>query len=340
MHAGRVRRSKALALGAVLLALSGAAGAAEPDPCARSASVSPCFDADAWWLPAGRATFVGFGSPRALEAGELSLVLGAALLRRPVSLTAPSPHPEGREIDVVSTTSTLTLGGRVGLGRGIDAGLVVPFVPYQHGTGAEGVTAQRSDGLTSPALRDPRVGVGATLLGRNEDAPFALGTKLELALPLGRASALAGAAGPTLAPSFGAEFVTGPLTFGAELGARLRKAVQFADVSSGSQAYFAAGAAVTLLRAPFVLAAGLEASLSPRLTARSPAAANGAVDLPAEWLAHVRFAPDPAWTFHLAGGSGIPVSRAPTPSGSTESSLAVTAPSLRLQAAARYAFSL
>lgn len=339
MHSGRVRRPWAIALGAMAFTAAGAAAAAEPDPCATSASVSPCFDADALWLPAGRAMFVGFGSPRAHEAGQLSLVLGASVMRRSVTLTAPSPHPEGREVDVVGTTSTLTLGGRVGLGRGLDAGLVVPFVPYQDGTGAEGVTAQRSDGLARPALRDPRLGVGATLLGRDANAPFALGTKLELALPLGNASALAGAAGPTLAPSLGAEFVTGRVTFGAELGARLRQAVQFADVNAGSQAHFTAGTAVTLLRNP-TLAAGLEASLSPRLTSRSPAAANGALDLPAEWIAHLRFAPDEAWTFHLAGGSGLPLSQSPTPNGPTESALAVTAPSFRLVAAARYQFSL
>jgi hypothetical protein len=225
----------------------------------------------------------------------------------------------------------------LGLGHGLDVGLVLPWVPYQSGTGAEGVTAQQGDGLARPVLRDPRVGIAATLLGRTLDAPFTFGTKLELALPLGNASALAGGAGPTLAPAFGAELLAGRLRFGAELGARLRRAVQFADVNVGSEAFVAAGAAVSLLREP-ALTAGVEASLRPRLAARSPAAIAGAFDLPAEWLAHVRFAPVPAWSFQLAGGSGIPLSSARVSSG-TEAALGLTAPSFRLLAAARYSFS-
>ena len=338
MHLGRASRLGALAFGAALFALARGAGAAPPDPCDGAASVSPCFDAEALWLPSGPATFVAFGSPRALAAGRLTVTAGAGLARRPVVLVAPSPHPEGREVPAVATTSTLTLAARFGLGRGLDVGLALPWIPYQDGTGAEGVTAQRSDGLASPALRDPRLGFGATLIGRRADAPFALGTKLELALPFGAASSLAGAAGPTLAPALDAELGAGPLTFGAELGARLRKAVQFADVKAGSEAFCAAGAAVTIFREP-LLAVGVEAALRPRLTARSPAAAAGALDLPAEWLAHVRFEPVPreAWSFQLAGGSGLPLSRARTARG-TESALAVTAPSFRILASARYTF--
>jgi hypothetical protein len=338
MHLGRARRLGVITLGFGASAFVRPAAAAEPDPCARSASISPCFDADALWLPAGPATFVAFGSPRTLARGELTLMVAAGMARRPVVLTAPSPHPDGREVPVVATTSTFTLGGRVGLGHGLDAGLVLPWVPYQSGTGAEGVTAQAGDGLARPVLRDPRVGIAATLLGRTPDAPFTLGTKLELALPFGDASALAGSAGPTLAPAFAAELDADRLTFAAELGARLRRTVEFADVNVGSEAFVAAGAAVSLLREP-AIAAGVEASIRPRLTSRSPAAARGALDLPAEWLAHVRFHPGRAWSLQLAGGSGLPLSRARVPGG-TEAAFGVSAPLFRVLAAARYSFSL
>jgi hypothetical protein len=338
MHLGRALRLGVITLGLGVCAFVRAAAAAEPDPCARSASISPCFDAEALWLPVGPATFVAFGSPRTLASGELTLRLGAGIARRPVVLTAPSPHPEGREVPVVETTSTFTLGGRVGLGHGLDAGLVLPWVPYQSGTGAEGVTAQRADGLARPALRDPRVGIAATLLGRTPDAPFTLGTKLELALPLGDASALAGNAGPTLAPALAAELAVNRLILGAELGARMRRAVQFADVNIGTEAFVALGAAVSLLREP-ALAAGVEASIRPRLVARSPAADANAVDLPAEWLAHVRYEPVPAWSLQLAGGSGLPLSRARV-AGGNEAALGVSAPLFRVLAAARCSFSL
>jgi hypothetical protein len=339
MHLGRARRWGAIAVAWVAFALARAAAAADADACAGAASVSSCFDADALWLPAGPATFVAFGSPRTLEAGELMVALGAGIAWRPVTLIAPSPHPEGRELRVVEATTTLTLGGRVGLGRGLDAGLTLPIAPYQHGTGVEGVTAQQSDGLARPVLREPRLGFGAIWLGRRAGSAFTLGTKLELALPFGNASALAGAAGPTLAPSIAAELVAGPVTFGSELGARLRRAVQFADVNVGSAAVIAAGASVELLREP-TLAAGVEVSLRPRLGTRSPAAMPGARDLPAEWLAHVRFEPSPrSWSLALAGGCGLPLSRAQSPGGS-EAALGVTAPRFRLLASARYRFEL
>lgn len=339
MHWVWARRAGAIALGFMALSLVRAAAAADPDPCASTASVSPCFDADVLWLPTGPANFVAFGSPRTLDAGKLMLVLGAGVARRPVTLLAPSPHPEGREVPVVDTTTTLTLGTRVGLGHGLDAGLALPLVPYQRGTGAEGVTAQQSDGLARPVLRDPRIGFGAMLLGRRAGSAFTLGTKLEFAMPFGNAAALAGAAGPTLAPTLAAEFIAGPVTFGSELGARLRQAVQFADVNAGSEAVVAAGGAVTLLREP-MLAAGVEASMRPRLASRSPASRPGALDLPAEWLAHVRFEPAArAWSFSLAGGSGLPLSRA-SARGDTESALAVTAPSFRAVASASYSFGM
>ncbi|HEY3493091.1 MAG TPA: hypothetical protein VGK73_00325 [Polyangiaceae bacterium] len=329
---------RARLLAAVTLFASGAARA-EPAACAGEVRVSPCFDADPLWLPTTPSRFAGLPSPRSLSAGALSTSFGASYSHRPVVLVAPSPDPDGREIPVVENTSTLTLGARYGLGHGLDAGLVVPIVPYQNGTGTEGVTAQHGSDLTPTTLRDPRLEFSATLLGRAPDAPLALGTRLVLALPIGASSALAGYASPTLAPGAGAELRLARFTLGADFSLRFREAVNFGSVREGSEAVFAVGAAFELLRAP-ELGVGVEASLRPRLASPPPGAAEETLDLPAEWLGSVRFSPAPGGAFSLfaGAGSGLPLSYAAEPGTARETTLGVTAPAFRAVLAARHVF--
>src|SRR5262245_4536360 len=90
--------------------LTAAHARAEPDPCDASATVSPCFDADALWLPTGATHFATLPSPRPLAEGAATLLLGVGLALEPVMLSAPSPDPDGRDIHVVKTTTTLTIG--------------------------------------------------------------------------------------------------------------------------------------------------------------------------------------------------------------------------------------
>src|SRR5687768_786802 len=112
-----MRPRPGLVLGLFVVAVSGRAMGAG-DPCDPNATVSPCFDADALWLPTGAAYFSTLPSPRPLAVGAPTLLLGAGLALRPVLLEAPSPDPEGREIGVVRTTTTLTMGVGFGLGHG------------------------------------------------------------------------------------------------------------------------------------------------------------------------------------------------------------------------------
>jgi len=313
---------------------------AEPDPCSARATVSPCFDADPVWLQAGPSPFLTFASPRAVKQGSLHLLAGGGVAHRPVMLVAPSPHPEGREIPVVDLTSTLSLAARYGLGRRMDVTLAVPLVPYQHGTGAEGVTSQQASSLRSTTLRDPRIGFLAVLVGAEPGAPLAIGSRLELALPLGEAGAFAGASGLTVAPAFAAEFTPGRFSLALDLGVRLRPAVSFGTVREGSEAVVAVGAGLTLLRAP-VLALSLEAFARAGLAAPPVGAPEDASNVPAEWLAGARFQPElgSPWSVAFGGGSGLPVSK--LGGNSAEGAvLGVTAPTLRLVGTFRYAFEL
>jgi len=327
----RLARAHGLALGLRLFgsALALAPGArASPDACATSASVSPCFDADPWWIPTGPTRFAGVPTAHTLPAGALAWVLGFGVSSHPVTLVTPAPHPSGQEIGVVDLTSTLTLGARYGLGRGVDLDAAVPFVPYQTGAGTESVTSQAPASLGKVALRDPRVGFAATLFGRAPDAPLSLGTHLQLALPLATAGALAGGAGPTLAPGFTGELALGRLDVTLDLGLRLVRAVSLGTVREGSRATFALGVSVALLQKP-VLALGIEGVLRPSLVSPPPGAPEDLSNLPAEWLASLHFEPTSAWSLLLGAGSGLPLSTARAPGGPSERVLAVTAPQFR-----------
>jgi hypothetical protein len=334
----RFARAQGLAVGLCsfgsVLSLAPAA-LASPDACATSASVSPCFDADPWWIPTGPTRFAGVPTAHTLPPGVLAWLLGVGVSTHPVTLVTPAPHPSGQEIGVVDMTSTLSLGARYGLGRGVDLDAVVPFVPYQSGASTESVTSQAPASLGTVALRDPRIGFAATLLGRSPDAPLSLGTHLHLALPFGTAGALAGAPGPTLAPGFSGELARGRLNVALDLGLRLVRAVSIGTVREGSSATLALGISMALLEDP-VLAVGIEGVLRPSLVSAPGGATGDLSNLPAEWLASVRFEPMSAWMLLLGAGSGLPLSTARAPDGPSERVLAVTSPAFRGILTVRY----
>jgi hypothetical protein len=274
-------------------------------------------------------------SARTLPTKTLSFVLAAGMSDRPVELVTPSPHPDGQEIAVVRATSTLTLGARYGLSRGVDLGMALPFVPFQLGSGAGSVTTQASKPLAAVALRDPRLELGATLVGRDPAAPFALGTRLTLAVPLGSEHALAGAATFTVAPALTGSLHFGRVELGADFGWRVTRAVSFGTVREGSAVTAALATSFLLLEKP-ALALGAEAWLSAHLAGRPAGVPDDTLDLPAEWLATLRAAPSDDWSLLAAGGSGIPLSRVHTAYAGTSAALGVTSPDFRLLLLARY----
>ncbi|HVR19749.1 MAG TPA: hypothetical protein VMS65_08635 [Polyangiaceae bacterium] len=308
---------------------------AEEDPCSPSATVSPCFDADALWLPTGATHFSTLPSARPFATDASTLLFGAGLALEPVLLVVPSPDLAGRTVHVVNTTTTVTLGVGFGLGAGFGWHAELPFVPYQNGTGVEGVTAQQAPPLGSAAVRDPRIGIAWTALGRHALDPVALAAHFELVPPLGDETLLAGARGTTFAPGVTFEGEIDRFAFGADASLRLRSAVDFGSVTKGSEAVLGAGASFGLLASPR-LRVGVEAWVRPGLAGAPPG--SDALDLPAEWLFSSVFAWDSEGPFSLAaaGGSSLPVSNGPSPSGGTESFAGVTAPSFRALLALRF----
>lgn len=318
----------------VLLASQTAAA----EPCATGEVFSPCFEADALWLPLGPATFATLSSARPFGERRFGLQLGASIVKSPVSLVAPSQHPAGREVPVVDLSSSATLTAGFGLMPRLDASLALPFVVYQSGTGVEGVTSQSGPPLRAQALRDPRASVAYALVDPAYDGVFAAGVRFELALPLGDAGALAGAAGPTLAPGIAAAFELDRFTFAADASLRLREAVRFGNVERGSELVTAFGLAVRVLDRP-LLAPGIELSLRPNLAGAAPGDTAQAFDLPAEWLAQLRLKPcgeDDAWTIVAGGGAALPFSSVRIPDDEREWFGGVTAPTFRAVAFVRY----
>jgi hypothetical protein len=255
-----------------------------------------------------------------------------------VTLIAPSPHPDGREVPVVDWTSNATLGFSFGVARRLDAGVTLPLVFFQTGTGVEGVTSQSAPPIQANAVRDPRLTVAYQFLGSGDESGSAAGARLELALPLGDSAALAGAGSATLAPGLTAEHQLGRFTFATDLSLRLRKSVRFANVERGSELALGVAASVVVLDRP-LLATGVELSLRPNLVGAASNDPHASVDLPAEWLVGARLKPcgsDDAWSLIAAAGAAIPLASARGADGKREYFAGVTAPSFRALAALRY----
>lgn len=310
---------------------------AEPGPCDPSATVSPCFDADALWLPTGATNFATLPSARSLESGAATLLLAAGLALEPVSLSVPSPDPLGREIHVVKSTTTTTIGVGFGLGHGLGVTSELGFVPYQKGTGVEAVTAQQAPPLGSAAVRDPRIALHYAVLGRSPSDPVALSARLGLAPPFGDEALLAGGSGAAFLPGLTFEAEASRFAFGADASLRLRQAVDFGSVRKGSEAVLGIAGSARLLSSPRWLA-GIEAWVRPGLAGSPEGADPEALDLPAEWLLSTVLAWDPHGPFSLAaaGGSGLPLSKGRGGSGEAPSFAGVTAPSFRALVALRF----
>lgn len=291
-----------------------------PERAAACTSAAPCVDAEPLWHSPSAERFVLVSDPATPVAGGFasSAVVGFRL--EPAVLIVPSPSAEGREINLISHATDLSLGARLGLGNGMEVTLALPAGLYQRGAGIKGVTHQSAPSISGQSLHDPRLGFAFVALAR---AQIGIKMKLELKLPLGDAETLAGETGPVLGSSIAALWRPGRFFFGTELGARLRNPRDFFGRRIGTQLVAALGAGYALPRPR--LAFTLESYLAESLVARESAA-----DRAAEWLVSSRFTPQalPPLTVGLAGGTGLALS---------EAGSGVGTPVMRLLAFARWA---
>jgi hypothetical protein len=186
-------------------------------------------------------------------------------------------------------------------------------------------------------VKDPRVGLSWSLIEPTQGRRFGLESRLELSLPFGDEAYLAGYAGPALLPALDAELTLGRFVLGAELGARLGKAVDFASAREGIELSAAAGIAFGILEQG-LLDVSLESFLRQPLESepeRGSATAK-TTGPAAEWLLGVRSSKD-SFSVLLGGGSGLPLARETHDGGATNAVYAPTAPAFRALAVLRYA---
>lgn len=295
--------------------------------CAPRSAVSPCIASEGAWLPAIPSRFVTVPDARPLASHALSVGLGYRA--RPIVLVAPSPDPEGRDIDVVRDAIDFTTGWALRATPWLELSLVAPVTLYQRGAGPEATTTQNPTPLRHTAVHDPRVGFGTPLpvpRAWERASHFAAKAELWLSLPWGDEDRFAGEAGAVVAPGIvlGARF--GSVHLGSQLGARLRRSAQLSTARVGSELTTALGVSVDLLDDE-LLGVAAEAWLAPSLVEQPQA---DAVLLPAEWMASVRSAPlrDRAFSLQLGAGTALPLSSA-TRDGATDHFAGVRSPSFR-----------
>lgn len=255
-----------------------------------------CVDPEPLWLTPSSGHFQAISSPEALAASRLQLGASLGFRLQPAVLTVPSPNRDGRDVNVVSHATDLSLAARLGVGHGLELTLIAPAGLYQRGAGIKGVTSQDGGTIPAQALHDFRLGFGFAL----PQGPRWLTTKLrfEAKLPVGAVSATE--AGPVASPSVALQAERGGFFGGGELGLRLRQPSELFGLRVGSQAAVALGVGYQL-DAPR-LSFTLEAYALPSLITHGSTSA--------EWLAAVAFSPRRLRGFSLgvAGGSGLPLS--------------------------------
>lgn len=304
---------------------------------------STCFDANALWIPAGRASFFSMPDTRVIVPGQFGFGAAAEILHQPVALRAASSDADGREIQVLESAVDASYFLAFGLVRNLEASMLASTRLYQSGAGAGSVASQSAPALSHNAVRDPRVGLAYSFDSALALRGFGLRLAVDLTLPLGARDPFANERSFVVMPHATLGYRYGALQFSAAFGARLRQAVDFGGVKFGNQGFLAFGAAAALLPGWLALSAelfGLPALSDSRGNAASPLVSSARL-FPAEWLvgAHSALGQSGPWTLSIAGGGGIPLSSETRESSSgpeTSRFLGATAPDFRAVMSVRF----
>lgn len=337
---------KRIAAGVALLGIALVSEYAAAVDCTAGTSASPCFDADALWVPAAPSRFASIARSEAMPGRAYSLGLALVYLSQPVTLKALAPDPNGRKVLVVDDVVGASISASYSPIRHLELGAVLPMNLHRTGTGLTGVTSQNGSSLSGASLRDLRVGAGHDLVLRPSPADqprFTAMARLEVALPTGNEEAFAGNRTVVVAPSLSLGVRLNRLLLAAQEGARFRSGVDFGGARIATELLSSLGATVDI--APKGLfSVSTEFWFLPNFLSTKHTEPDGTVKtstlVPAEWLATV-------WTrlsdvvLGLGGGTALPLSSdtrtEPTGAESTELFAGVTSPRFRVFLSARYA---
>ncbi len=230
---------------------------------------------------------LGLVAPRALEPGRWSLVSGLDLAANPLVFVGDDGSVTR---EVISRRVTGWVGAAVGLGRGLDLGLVVPGVVHQT---AEPLRPG-GPGPDSSALGDLLATIHWQLPGPGRH----LGAFGAATLPTGARESYAGQGDPQWELGLSGGLGIGPVRLLGALSARYRADVEVANLQVGPALAFRGGA-MARLPGPWMasVAVGGETSLTEPLQRGS--------DSPVELVGGVRRAlPGELW-LSLAAGRGL-----------------------------------
>ena len=313
--------------------------------CSNEVGLSPCFDVNGLWLPAGRATFSSMPDTRLTEPGQIGFGIAGEGVHQPLLVHVASPDRDGRDVHVLDYALDVSYFFSLGLLPNLEATVLSSMRVHQSGAGVGGVDSQSAPPLARNAVRDPRVGVGYSLDDALAVPGFGVRVGVDLTLPLGDRNPFANERSFVVMPNATFGFRHGVLQLNAELGARLRQSVDFAGVRLTNQGFVALGAAVELLRPNWLTASAEAFGLPPLADSRGSAASplvSEARLFPAEWLAglHSSFGSRGPWTLSISGGSGIPLSSETRESSTgphTSHFLGMTTPDFRALVVVRFA---
>jgi hypothetical protein len=324
--------------------ISSRAATLHAESCSSSSGLTPCFDANSLWLPAGKADFLTLPNTELNAPGKFDFGLATELLHDPVLAHVASPDQGGRDVRVVDFAFDTSLLFAIGVARDLELSAVLPARVYQNGAGASGLNTQAAPSLDSGVLRDPRLGLAYSfdrLLARRN---LGLRVALDASLPFGDKAAFAGDRTVVAMPSVTLGWQIERIALRANVGARIRGGIDFGDAHLGSEGYVALGAGIDAL-APGLLFLGLEAYALPPLTSSRAESANSSVAsvvlAPAEWLFSLRssFRRDSEWSLCGSIGSGIPLSSetlSAAAGGATTHFAGITTPEWRMIVALRF----
>ncbi len=252
-------------------------------------------------MPIAASPFAGVRGAAEKQLGELHWGARTTYLLQPLSITYPSPSPEGVSTAVIDGAILFELGMNLGLGAGFDAGLRIGATLGQWGPGIS-VASGSSQPIASFGATDPVIEFGWTANLR----AFRVRPYAGLRVPWGRQDAFAGdstARGEWGVAGSG-EFWK--IEWGAEIGMIYRPSMNVSGSTWGSQLRFTGGMLLQLGQA-FQL--GPELVLLPVLVSQVDRAGTDAgYLLPAEALLRARYDRE-FWALSAAIGTGIPLSR-------------------------------
>lgn len=259
------------------------------------------FDLNALPMPIAESPFAGLRGAERSQLGDLHWSARTSYLLQPLSISYPSPSPEGVSSAVVDGALLFELGMGVGIGAGFDVGLRIGATLNQWGPGI-GLATGSTQTIASFGAADPALEVGWTLdLRVVRLRPYA-----GLRVPWGRQDAFAGDATARGEWGMAAAGESGRIAWGAELGLIYRPVNDISGSAWASQ-FRVSGGMLVKLSEEFRL--GPELHLLPVLASQENRDGSDAGHmLPAEAMLNARYNAA-HWDLGAAIGTGIPFSR-------------------------------